>query len=233
MRDGGCRVTSESAGAVAVVVLAAGASRRLGEAKQLVEVGGERLLERAVRVAVEAALGPVVVVLGAAAERVAGECDLRRAWVVVNSGWEEGMASSVRAGVELVAGMPEIGGVVLMTCDMPEVMAGHLRALLGTSDLGGSDAAHDGATTATLRGGTVVGSGYGGRLGVPAYFPREEFRALMALRGDAGARELLRGARHVELAGGEVDVDTVEDLARARGRLDGEGVTEGEWVVRD
>ena len=200
---------ASSEGGTAVVVLAAGASRRLGEAKQLVEVGGERLLERAVRVAGEAKLGPVVVVLGALAGRVAAECDLRRAWVVVNSGWEEGMGSSVRAGVELVAGMPEVNGVVVMTCDMPEVSAGHLRGLV--------DSTHRGAMNGAP-GETVVGSGYGGKVGVPAYFPRAVFGKLMELRGDAGARELLRGARCVELERGEVDVDTAEDLARVRER---------------
>lgn len=189
-------------GETAVVILAAGASRRLGESKQMIEVGGERLLDRAVRVAAEAELGPVVVVLGASAGRVAAECDLRRAWVVVNSGWEEGMGSSVRVGVELVAGMPAVTGVVVMTCDMPEISAGHLRGLVGDE---------------------VVGSGYGGRVGVPAYFPRRVFGALMELRGDAGARELLRGAGCVELVGGEVDVDTREDLERVRERMGSDG----------
>ena len=155
-----------------MVVLAAGASRRLGEAKQLVEVGGERLLERAVRVALEAKLGPVVVVLGSEAGRVAEECDLRRAWVVVHSGWAEGMGSSVRAGVDLVRGMPEVEGVLVMTCDMPEVGAEHLRGLVGDE---------------------VVGSGYGGGVGVPAYFPRGEFPALMELRGMRGRGSCCEG----------------------------------------
>lgn len=186
-------------GATAVVVLAAGASRRLGEPKQLVRLGQETLLERAVRVAIDAELGPVVVVLGAGAARVVETCDLRRAWVVVHSGWEEGMGSSVRAGVEVAAEMPGVTGVVVMTCDMPEVSAGHLQGLVG-----------DGA----------MGSGYGGRVGVPAYFPRAAFGKLMELRGDAGARELLREARCVELVGGEVDVDTAEDLERVRGRFE-------------
>ena len=185
-------------GVTAVVVLAAGASRRLGEAKQLAEVEGETLLARAVRLAMGAELGPVVVVVGASAGRIVDEVDLRRAWVVVNSKWDEGMGSSVRVGVELVDGMPEVGGVVVMTCDMPEVTAEHLRELVG---------------------GEVVGSAYGGRVGVPAYFPRASFRQLRKLRGDAGARELLQGARAVELVGGEVDVDTAEDLERVRGRL--------------
>jgi CTP:molybdopterin cytidylyltransferase MocA len=181
----------------AAVVVAAGASTRLGEPKQLAVVGGERLLERAVRVAREAGCAPVVVVLGASAAEIPAACDLGDARVVVNEDWGEGIGASVRVGVRSVmdsAGGAE--GVVVMTCDQPAVTAGHLRGLMAT--------------------GEVMASGYAGRRGVPAYFPAEMFGALMELRGDAGARELLRGARVVELAGGELDVDTAEGLAAAR-----------------
>ena len=177
----------------AAVVLAAGASTRLGEPKQLVMLGGETLLERAVRVAHEAGCVPVVVVLGAAAELVAARCDLGSAVVVVNEAWEEGMASSIRVGIGGVGGAD---GVVLMTCDQPAVTAEHLLALMAVGQV----------TTA---------SAYAGRRGVPAYFPAASFPALMELTGDAGARELLRGAATVELVGGELDVDTATDLAEA------------------
>jgi CTP:molybdopterin cytidylyltransferase MocA len=176
----------------AAVVLAAGASTRLGEPKQLVMLGGETLLERAVRVAHEAGCAPVVVVLGAAAELVAARCDLGSAVVVVNEAWEEGMASSIRVGIGGVGGAD---GVVLMTCDQPAVTAEHLLALMAA--------------------GQVTASAYAERRGVPAYFPGAAFPALAALRGDAGARELLRGTATVELVGGELDVDTATDLAEA------------------
>jgi molybdenum cofactor cytidylyltransferase len=176
----------------AAVVLAAGASSRLGEPKQLVTIAGETLLERAVRTAREAGCSPVVVVLGAAAEQIVEQCDLSDAVVVVNELWSEGMGSSVRLGVAAVQGAD---GVVLMTCDQPAVSAGHLRALMASGD--------------------VAGSAYAGRVGVPAYFPAAGFARLLELRGDRGAREMLRGVAGVELPGGEVDVDTVEDLARA------------------
>ena len=179
----------------AAVVLAAGASTRLGQPKQLVRIGSETLLERAVRTAEAAGLAPVIVVLGSGAKRVAEECDLRRAWVVVNAAWAEGMGSSVRAGIELAGSFPEVAGAVVMTCDMPGVTAEHLRVLTAVSD-------------------EVVASTYGGRRGVPAYFPRAAFTELLRLRGDAGARELLRQARVSELVGGEMDVDTVADLQR-------------------
>ena len=177
----------------AAVVLAAGASTRLGEPKQLVVIGGETLLERAVRTARAAGCAPVVVVLGAAAERVRERCDLGGAVVIVNPEWDEGMASSVRAGIGAVGA---VDGVVLMTCDQPAVTAEHLRALMA--------------------GGEATASAYAGRRGVPAYFPAASFAGLLELRGDAGARELLRGARAIELANGELDVDTVADMDAAK-----------------
>jgi CTP:molybdopterin cytidylyltransferase MocA len=177
----------------AAVVLAAGASTRLGEPKQLAVVGGERLLERTVRVASEAGCAPVVVVLGAGAEEIRAACALGDAIVAVNEEWGEGMGASVRVGVRAVH---DAEGVVVMTCDQPAVTAEHLLVLMAT--------------------GEATASGYAGRRGVPAYFPAGMFGALLELKGDAGARELLREARVVELAGGELDVDTAEGLAAAR-----------------
>jgi molybdenum cofactor cytidylyltransferase len=177
------------------VVLAAGVSRRLGRAKQMVEIGGETLLERAVRVAVEARLEPVIVVV-----RDAGVArGLRGCEVVVNTLADEGMASSIRVGVSRAR---EIGvaGVVVMACDQVALRAEHLRELCGKVD-------------------RVTGSGYAGKVGIPAYFPAEKFGELMELRGDVGARELLRGAVAVVDEGLALDVDTEADLKRARGML--------------
>ena len=179
-------------GKTGAVVLAAGASSRLGEPKQLATLGGETLLERAVRTAREAGCAPVVVVLGAGAERIRERCRLGDAVIAVNADWQTGMASSIRAGLAAVNGAE---GVVLMTCDQPAATAEHLRALRST--------------------GAVTASAYAGRRGVPAYFPAASFGELTRLTGDAGARELLREVRAVELAGGELDVDTAADLAAA------------------
>ena len=190
-----------SGASVAAIVLAAGASRRLGEPKQLAMVGGERLLDRAVRVALEAGLEPVVVVLGAEAQRIERKCRLDGALVVLNPGWEEGMGSSIRVGIGALA---DVQGVVLMTCDQPVVTAEHLDLLVETG-LSGPAA--------------IAASVYAGGLRVPAFFPESEFGCLAELTGDQGARGLLAGARPVELTGGELDVDTVEELEEARLRF--------------
>src|ERR1700722_1047546 len=177
---------------VAAVVLAAGGSSRLGEPKQLVRLGEENLLERAVRVAREVGCWPVVVVLGASAEVIRSQCSLGDARVLVNEGWEEGMASSIRLGV---GALSEVDGCVVMTCDQPTVTVGHLSQLIGND---------------------VKASRYAGRNGIPAYFPAAVFGDLMELRGVKGARGLLAGVGFVELEGGELDVDTWGDLVRVR-----------------
>lgn len=178
---------------VAAVVLAAGASSRLGEAKQLVRLRGENLLERAVRVARDAECSPVVVVLGASAALIQAQSELDDAVIVMNHDWAQGMGSSIPVGV---AALRDVDGCIVMTCDMPAVTAEHL---LGLKASGG-----------------VTASSYAGRRGVPAYFPVAAFPSLMELHGDVGARDLLRSAQCVELPGGDLDVDTEKDLARAR-----------------
>lgn len=182
----------------AAVILAAGASTRLGQPKQMVRIQGETLLDRAVRVAREAGCEPVVVVLGAFAEEIVAACELAGASVLVNEGWGEGMGSSLRVGIGAVA---SADGAVVMTCDMPGVTAEHLLALMAA--------------------GVVMASRYEGRNGVPAYFPGSAFAALLKVEGDVGAREVLRGAGSVELMGGEMDVDTAEDWSRVKARFGG------------
>ena len=181
---------------VAGVILAAGASRRLGEPKQLVRLGGETLLEHAVGVTVEAGCSPVIVVLGASFEAILAQSALTSAQTVLNLEWEEGMASSIRAGIRALPG--GTSAALLLTCDQPAVTAGHLRRL----------AAEDP--------GEPVASAYAGRHGVPAYFPATAFAELLQLAGDQGARRLLAAARALDLPGGEMDVDTPESLRSAR-----------------
>lgn len=183
---------------IAAVVLAAGSSTRLGEAKQFVTLSGETLLERAIRTAREARCSPVLVVLGAAHVEILAHIYFGNAVTVINEKWREGMATSIRLGIQtLNAIAPDVEGAVLMTCDQPAVTVEHLNRLMSKQEL---KASH-----------------YAGRNGVPAYFPRKYFDDLMAITGDAGARSLLAQAHFENLPHGELDIDTAEDLARARG----------------
>jgi CTP:molybdopterin cytidylyltransferase MocA len=183
----------------AALILAAGASRRLGTSKQNLLLDGETLVERAFRIAQEAGLSPVIVVL-----RLEGglghSLRERGALIVMNERPDEGMASSIRLGVN-VAQMLKASGAVLMTCDQVALTPGHLHALVGDSQ-------------------RITGSAYAGKIGIPAYFPTASFQELLALRGDTGARELLRGAASVSDESLALDIDTQEDFDRARKRLE-------------
>jgi 2-C-methyl-D-erythritol 4-phosphate cytidylyltransferase len=87
---------------VAAIIVAAGSSRRLGEPKQLILIDGEPLLQCAIRCAEEEGASPVFGVLGAHRELIQNSIDFGAAEIVVNNEWEEGLASSVRAGVKSV-----------------------------------------------------------------------------------------------------------------------------------
>jgi len=192
---------------VAAIIIAAGASSRLGEPKQLLVLRGETLLQRAIRVAKEAGTEPVLVVLGAHRERIEAEVDLSGVKVVVNNDWEEGMASSIRAGVRALQGIEaRISGVMLMVCDQPAVSSEHLGQMMGAFRRNPAG---------------VIASVYAGKRGIPAIFPADAFADLLVLQGDRGARGLLseegRFVIEVPLEGGEVDIDLPEDLAHLPG----------------
>jgi molybdenum cofactor cytidylyltransferase len=190
---------------VAAIILAAGASRRLGQPKQLVAYQGETLLERTIRLAKESGASPVLAVLGANLQIIRAATQFDEAIPVFNEHWEQGIASSIHAGLDaLDAHASQASGVLLMGCDQPRLSAEHLRALMETF------AAQDEPC--------IVASVYAGVQGVPAVFPRVLFPALRALRGDKGARSLLVQPLCPVIAlpfdGGDVDIDLPADLAQ-------------------
>jgi len=164
---------------IPAVVLAAGAARRYGCPKQVLLHGGRPL----VRVAVEAALGagctPVFVVVGAHADVVRRAIEALPVRVVPNPGWDEGMASSIRGGVEQVSRDPDAKAVLLLPCDLPHVDVDTLRRLLAAASVRGEPGLMSAACV------------YAGTVGPPAVFPRSRFARLLALEGDRGAKEIL------------------------------------------
>ena len=190
---------------IAAIIVAAGSSSRLGQPKQLVLLDGEPMLQRAIRFACQAGAAPVFVVLGAHRKIVGSRVDFGTAEIVVNNEWQEGLASSIRAGVRAAEhASSEESGLLLMLCDQPRVSAGHLRRMIQAFD--------------EQPAGTTVASSYAGIRGTPAIFPRSAIADLCALHGDKGARGLLaRPSRivvEVSLEGGEIDIDRPEDLKR-------------------
>jgi molybdenum cofactor cytidylyltransferase len=188
---------------IPAILLAAGASTRLGRPKQLVEYHGETLLARAIRLTQEAGCDPVFVVLGANLETILPTGLSDRAVPVINKDWQEGISSSIQSGLRAVHGaLPATEGVLLLTCDQPRLSAEHLGALM--------------RRFSSEYGDVIVASAYAGALGTPAVFPRGAFRQLFELRGDTGARALFtkpaRPVVGVPFPDGEFDIDTPADL---------------------
>jgi CTP:molybdopterin cytidylyltransferase MocA len=189
---------------VAAIILAAGESRRLGQPKQLLAYGGQTLLEHAIQLANEAGASPVFVVLGANFEKIGASIQSSNAIPVHNDRWRQGIASSIAAGLRAQSVCaPEAEGVLLMGCDQPRLTAEHLNSLI--SEFEGQEAA------------VIAASSYGGVQAVPAVFPRATFAQLRMLCGDRGARPVIENPPcpviTLEFQGGEVDIDSPEDLA--------------------
>jgi molybdenum cofactor cytidylyltransferase len=189
----------------AAVILAAGASQRLGQAKQLLAIAGEPLLRRAVRIAGEVGCQPIIVVLGFEAHRMHSAFNGFRVIVAVNEDWRAGMGSSMRSGVETALRMsPPPEDILLMVCDQVRLSADVLRQLLHR---------HGSARY------PITAARYSGRLGVPAVFSSIFFSDLQNVSGDRGARGILeRNAARVgavDFLDGEFDLDTPDDLKRS------------------
>jgi molybdenum cofactor cytidylyltransferase len=181
------------------IVLAAGGSSRFGSAKQLVRIGDRPLLSLVAGRAAEVVGHALTVVLGAGAAELSPLLRHSPGSVVINRDWREGLASSIRAGV---ASLPAAcAGVMLVLADQACVTAEDLRRLAGTW---------------RRQPQCVVAARYGATNGVPAIFPQHLFGELRELKGDVGARALLK--RHadrlvkVPMASAAFDLDTPDDL---------------------
>ena len=175
----------------------------MGSLKQLLPVDGQPLLRRAAQTAIDAGLHRVLVVLGAEADRIRPVIADLDVGIVLNPDWQEGMASSLRAGVAAVErSLPDVRGLIVMTADQPGITAAHLGRIDAAQRVGGA---------------SIVASDFGDFRGPPAYFGRERFAALKSLRGDVGARALLRAEAILAVAappGSGVDFDSPSDILR-------------------
>lgn len=175
---------------VAAIILAAGASRRFGRPKLLLDWHGKPLLAHVVDAVLASAARPVMVVLGANEPATREALGNRPVEIVVNPNWAEGQSTSVRAGL---AALPSnAGGVLFVLADQPHVTPDLLNRLIERFLAAGAP---------------IVEPRWGDRPGSPVLFAREMFGELMQLTGDRGGRLL------VNQYADRVAAVTVDDLA--------------------
>ena len=184
-----------------IVILAAGASKRLGKPKQSLKFRERTLLQRIAQTALETET-KTVVVLGANADKIAHEIADLSVEIVINEDWQSGMSSSIKAGLEkLLEIQPASNGVILLLCDQPFVNKETILRLIETQ-------------AETLK--PIVACQYENTIGVPALFMREMFDELLILKGETGAKNLMsqnsENLATISAAEAGFDVDTIEDF---------------------
>ena len=188
---------------IAIVILAAGKSARLGQPKQLLPFKGKSLLGYSIETA-KKVVENVVVVTGAERKRVESEIRDNVAAIVYNPEWEEGMASSIRHGLAYVTEqMPDVNEVIFMVCDQPFVTNDLLLKLIKEKELSTK---------------SIVASCYSEVAGTPVLFDKSIFPELMELTGDVGARKIIIKNKDrmstVDFPLGNVDMDTADDYKK-------------------
>jgi molybdenum cofactor cytidylyltransferase len=193
---------------VAAIVLAAGASTRYGQPKQLLPVGGKAMLQHVVDIVLASPVDQTIVVLGHRAGQVEATLKDRPADIVTNEGWEAGLSTSVQAGLRAVR--PDAQAALFVLADQPAITPEIIAALIGRYQETGA---------------SIVVPTYQGKRGNPVLFDCALFTELMKVRDDQGGRQLIDmygdGTERVEVGSQAVliDVDTKEDYNRFKENL--------------
>ncbi|MGI8689597.1 MAG: nucleotidyltransferase family protein [Thermomicrobiales bacterium] len=196
-------------GAVAAVVLAAGASTRLGQPKQLAPIGGRPALAYTLDALRASSVDRVVLVLGHSADEIAAALDLTDITVVHNDAYAEGQSTSVLAGVKALG--DDVAAALMVVGDQPLLAPTVVDTIVRAYE---------------QTGGPFIVPVYAGEWGNPVLLARATWPLLDNLKGDTGARPILR--KHMDMVlevpvPGSLldDIDTPEDYARIRARMEG------------
>jgi len=191
-----------------IIILAAGSSSRLGTAKQLLPYAGTTLLQHSLQTALATNANTIVVVLGANAAIIKENIKNTTAHIVVNEEWQEGMASSIRCGIQALSNIdPNVQGAILLVCDQPFVNTSLLNNLIVSHHKTGKP---------------IVACNYENTFGPPVFFHKSIFPELLLLKGDKGAKNIVQ--QHAGEMGsilfpeGNIDIDTADDYQKLSAR---------------
>lgn len=188
-----------------MLILAAGASRRMGSPKQLLTWKNKSLLQHSLEAAKGVAPDKLVVVLGANAKQIIESFNDDHQFVV-NQEWDQGMGSSLVCGlIELLEMEPGLDVLVIALADMPLVSTQHFSKLIEGYKKSGKP---------------IIATRYAETVGVPVLFHRSFFKELARLTGDEGAKKILKQhadkVHYVPSDEPYFDVDTPEAYSRLK-----------------
>jgi len=185
----------------AMLILGAGNSSRLGRPKQLLEIKNSTLINHTINEALKISCQARVLVLGAYNEKIKENLTHEDVVIVHNNNWETGMASSIQVGLNYLIEHYDPDQVLILLCDQPFINQKLMEQLI---DLKRKE----------QKG--IVGSSYGGTVGVPVLFDRKYFPDLLALKGKEGAKKLVKkfgdDVGSISFPKGNIDIDTESDF---------------------
>ncbi|WP_149242911.1 nucleotidyltransferase family protein [Dyadobacter sp. 32] len=189
---------------VGIIILAAGNSSRLGQAKQLLQFKNKSLIRNVADEALAADVGNVIVVTGANQEAVSRELADLPVHFAHNPDWQQGMGSSIRTGLTKLLKLDQnTNSVILAVSDQPFVTSELFQNLI---------------EAAKIEDKTIVACAYQNTMGTPVLFKNQYFDALKLLEGAEGAKKLLKkfgtDVSYVPFQQGEIDIDTMEDFEK-------------------
>jgi molybdenum cofactor cytidylyltransferase len=185
------------------ILLAAGRSSRLGSIKQLLPFHNKTLLQHTIDELKLAGVKPLIVVTGGHAKEVTASINQDGVDLIYNEQWEQGIASGIVAGLQAMnSRYKEIRQVIFAVCDQPYVSAALFEQLYAVQNSSSKN---------------IVASAYADTLGTPVLFTQKYFDLLLSLKGDEGAKKILKAfpeeVARVDFPLGSIDIDTVEDYA--------------------
>ena len=194
---------------LAVVLLAAGASRRFDAIKQLAEVNGEYLINRQLKRYIQLGV-PIYLVLGAHRDQILSHIDrelIADIELIINQNWQEGIGHSIAMATSEISQLSDYEHLMICLLDQARISVLELHNLIKQS-----------ADNADL----ITCSQYDGETGVPAIFPKHSFGSLKQLKGDQGAKQLIHKTQRkqmVAMPSAAYDLDTPQQLDELRKSL--------------
>lgn len=190
---------------IAVVILAAGESSRMQQAKQLLPWGTSTLLGKAIKEALHSNSEKVYVVLGAKAETIQMQCNSTDVSWILNKNWKNGMGSSISCAINyLIQIKTDYDGILIMLCDQPLIDADYINKMISTFK--GSNK-------------KIVATVYKHSNGVPVLFDKKYLEDLSNLGGNIGAKQIIadnsKSVVSINPKGKEKDLDTMEEYKKA------------------